>query len=305
MLRNFSYWYDQKTESFIQNVMKIMDQSLFEQLVSHEDFIVKDEFMLYELIKKWTVESLKEREDYDCFKIWNRPDQTPFLLTPDGEPYVNLFKNVRLSNIMLDSNSLRALKSENIIPFDWIEEAGATNLAQMMVISNGTDGSAFKSYRVGTFHSNEAIFVDKLVNYFGIHLRFKWTSGILTVHRFRHENETMFHHGTCSLQIRITFYSPKGQNRKECNKVSVVEKVISENETLNLLIRDAEEEKEIKYASDLAAVHTLITHSSHAGSFQQPASLPFYNKHFPRIPIKVFPTIIGIDLLYLSGPQKK
>lgn len=274
--------------------MEIMDQPLFEKLVSHDDFIVKDEFMLYELIKKWTVEKLKEREDYDYFRIWERPDHTPFLLTADGDPYVNLFKNVRISNIIMDRSNLEKLKSDNIIPFDWIEDAGATSLAQMMEISNGTVGSDFKSYRVGIFHSDEAtIFVDKIVNYHGIYLRFEFTSGIFTVHRFRHGSETMFHHGTCFLQFRITLYTRKGHKyMKECNKVVVIKRYISENETLNLFQGEGEEIR-YKFPTMWDFINVVNTEIGDCRSeFRLPTN-------------KLFPTIIGIDLLYLSGPQKK
>ena len=213
-------------------------------------------------------------------------------MTADGEPYVKLFKAVRLSNIM-DVKDLETLQNDNIIPFEWIEEAGAVSLAQMMVISIGARGSVLPnfpedSFRVGIFHSDiSTLFVDKLVNYCGIHLRFRWSTGILSVHRYRHKSETIFNHGTCSLQLRLTFFTPKGYTHKHpCDKVVDINITISENETLNLF--GGERKSGGTYYSYL---------KTYCGE-------SLFNPLNHNIK-EMFSSIIGIDLIYLGAPQEE
>lgn len=257
--------------------MNIIDQPLLERLITHEDFLVKDEYTLYCIVKEWTIENLMNREDYDFSVFYQRPNSPSFLLTADGEPYVNLFKKIRLSSAMLVKKNIEALKNDNIIPLEWIEEAGAVALAQMMTMSTGAEAVLphipTDYFRVAIFHPEKAmLFVDQKVNFYGVHLQFRWNTGVLSVGRCRFESDKIVSHGICKLEFRITLYCKKKYVTIEsCEEVIVVTRKISENETHNL------------YGNEPDYRHEPLIYS------------------FSIIRKQMYPTRIGIEIKYLGG----
>lgn len=249
-------------------------------LLTHKDFVVKDEYTLYCIVKEWTIENLTNREDYNYSGFNQQPNSTSFLSTADGEPYVNLFKKIRLSSAMLDKKNLDALKNDNIIPLEWIEEAGAVALSQMMTVSTGCDASVLTHnpadyFRVGIFHSEkDIVFLDQPVNFYGIHLQFRWDAGTLSVGRYRFGDEKMFCHGVCKLQFRLTFYCRKRYISSEsCEKVVVVKRFINEYETHSL------------FGDEPDVRNDPLIYS------------------FSLIRRQMYPTRIGIEIKYLGGIQ--
>lgn len=266
--------------------MKIMDQQFFQKLVSHEDFIVKDDFTLYKLIKKWALVNFKHKVISNYCRKWSRKDKNPFLMTEHGRPYVKLFKVLRLNNIILNNKDFESLKKDNIIPLDWIKDAVVAFSSQMKAICSGTDATFLTSFpkdafRVGIFHSDEAqTFTEKFINYYGIHLRLNWSDGVFSL--YRHKRESIYDHGTCSLQLRLTLYTPETAVEREAyENILVIKQLIKEDETIILFKKE---------------------HSNVTGNIEAPVDPSRMFLHEREL---FFPTTIGIDLLYLSGAQDK
>lgn len=48
---------------------------------------------------------------------------TQFLLTEAGKPYTTLFETVKIRSILYSLETMQIIKSDNILPKDWIQSA--------------------------------------------------------------------------------------------------------------------------------------------------------------------------------------
>lgn len=231
----FSYWNEFNHDIFCSQVLNKIESSLMERIITHDNFLVKNEPMLYSILKRWMVNKVKMRDGYDFFKVWNRPQ--PFLETEEGKEFERIFSMVKINHLLMDVNSLELLKKDNFFPDSCIQRAGAENFIYMEQLASTllTPNMSSQSFRISInqhpiFKANKGA----NVNYFGIHLKFAWNGRMLTVQRNRRDKETMFHHGPVAVVFSVVFYNPI-KRYDTPQYFGPIEHTIQENELVNLV----------------------------------------------------------------------
>lgn len=307
ILLNFSFWYEMDHDNFCSQILNRVEQTLLETLVTHEDFVSKNELTTYKIVKRWTVDKMKMKDGYDYFKTWNRPE--PFLETDEGKEFERIFSLLLVSHLLMDADSLETLTKDNFYPESYLHRAGAENFLDLAKLS-GIRGSATKanvsvqSYRLGIFHSKTtAAFQGISFNYFGIYLNFGWSGNMLTVQRNKMSKETVFNHSPIVIRIRIVFYSP-GKFSELISKQDsgFKEHEILENELLNLMEWKSDDNNTCTRVTT-AQIPALIHNQSVYGyplyqhhSFGRPSLGPSASS--PAATGPKFPRIVSIELSF-------
>lgn len=304
ILLNFSYWNEMQHEAFCLKVLNRMEATLLEKLITHEDFIVKNEVTLYGVLRKWLVDKMKLRDDYDYFKIWGQPE--PFLETEVGAEFERIFSMLNLHHLLMEKNSLEHLKKDRIYPLSYLQRAGAENYMKMVQLASttyipNTMINNNESFRLSIMHPHGAhSFTGALVNYFGIHLKFGWNGNMLTVQRNRRDKEMLFHHGPITIRFRISFYTPETFRTDKAFQVSgMLEHEIRENELVNLMEWKCDDVSNV-----MSRVNPI--RSTPAAS---PFNFAFYLRHDSlaqaaaaavTVNTLKFPKVIGIEMIFVQ-----
>jgi hypothetical protein len=308
ILRNFSYWNEVQHEAFSAQVLSHMEVQFLEKLITHEDFIVKNEITLYNIIKKWLVDKMKLRDDYDYFRMWNRPE--PFLETDEGKEFERLFSLLNLHQLLMETASIELLKKDNIYPSAYINRAGAENYMRLVQLAHNPPiqsiaDFADESHRLAIFHGqNAAAFQGATVNHFGVHLKFGMMGQMLTVQRNRKEKETLFHHGPVTIRFRIAFYTPEKFEKDDEYSVSdPMEHEIRENELINLIEWQSSKDGNTNTYPTLPNFRNFAAMST--GSSPQALNLIaqnniFFQQHGTNMNTAKFPKIVGIEMFFVD-----
>jgi hypothetical protein len=203
ILGNFSFWNETKHEAFATNVLAHIEEILMEWLVSHENFIVKNELTLYNILKRWLVDKMKLRDDYDYFKIWNRPE--PFLESDEGKKFERVFSKLNLNQLCMDPNAIDQLEKDKILPISYIHRAGAENYLRLV----DPPESGESSYRLAIIHGpSETAFKTTSIDFQGIHLKFSWVKNLLMLTRSQ-DKPGLHYSASINIHFRVAFYTPE------------------------------------------------------------------------------------------------
>lgn len=103
---------------------------LTELLKSHDLYVMQVEMDVYTLAKRWLFLSLNSdwsgefnqlTADSDkYFKCTEDENCTYFLETERGEPYIEVFRAIRIQHILNDIVSVQTLESDKIVPKSWL-----------------------------------------------------------------------------------------------------------------------------------------------------------------------------------------
>ena len=209
ILRNFSYWNNTNHELFCSKVLSHIEEEFMEKLVKDKSLIVKNEMDLYSILKRWMVDKMKLRADYDFFKMWSRPE--PFLETEEGNRYERIFSLLNLEQLCRHIGNIDQLKKDNILPTSWIHRACADSYMRLVKLSNistqnFSPSSAF-SCRLAIFHTNYTTFKATTVDFCGFHFKFTWVKCCLIVTRHQPLKSLCFS-GSITIAFRYNFLTP-------------------------------------------------------------------------------------------------
>lgn len=305
ILRNFSYWHEVQHETFVSHVLSHIEEQFLEKLITNEDFIVKNEVTMYSILKRWLVDKMKLRENYDYFSMWNRSE--PFLETDEGKEYERIFSLLNLHQLLLDTTSLEQLKRDNIYPTSYIHRACAENYMWLVQLAEnapipGIVDFSFETYRVGIFHDQTATsFQTTTVNFFGIYLKFGMAGQMLTCTRNRHDKETLFHHAPVKIRFRVAFYTPEKFDKDgEYFMSAQMEHEIRENELVNLVEwKPKKESSTFQYQQQPLRNFGYISSAASPQAFNLIAQNNFSLHQHVAAQIK-FPKIIGIEMVFTN-----
>jgi len=315
ILLNFSYWHETVPEAFINYVLSHMESVLLETLITNEDFIVKNEFVLYSILKRWTVDKVKTKENYDYFKVWGRPEA--FLQTEEGREFERIYSLLNLHYLIMDQPHLEIVRKDNIIPEEWLYNAGAENYLYMSQL-NDPPMPKLKTFqndpcRIAIFHNHGASsFNQAHLDYFGIPLIFGWSDKRLTVTRYRRTDEIFYQHGPVTLRFRVCFYTPeKFRKDKSYQKVPSIDHTLTERHQINLLEWNTDDmslmTKFPSYTPTSPIAYQPNPSFGLQGSYIPPARAPIYihnSIHYYDGGIVInstrFPKIIGIEISFVN-----
>lgn len=202
ILHNFAFWHETKLEVFNSHILAHIEKNLMEKLLAHEDFVMKSEMTLYNILKRWLVDKMKLRDDYDYVKTWNRPE--PFLATQEGKKYERVFSKLNLKQFCMDAGVIEQLTKDNILPVSWLHKAADENYRRL--VYGSSDGSAI--YRLGIIHGpNECIFRVTSISVEGIHLEFSWASNALVLTRLQNLSGLSYS-GSVRIRFCVSFHKP-------------------------------------------------------------------------------------------------
>lgn len=295
ILRHFSYWYEFDHNNFCSQVLSRIDVTLLETVITHEDFVAKNELTIYSILKRWTVDKMKMKDGYDFFKTWNRLQ--PFLETADGKEFERIYSLLIVNRLMMEADALETLKKDNFYPESFLHRAGAENflnLAKLSGVSSSLKSSINdQCYRLGIFHKETAtVFQVTRFNYFGIYLNFGWNDKTLTVQRNLRSKETLFNHAPITIRFRIIFCSPgKFSEDKLQQDSGSVEYEVLENELVNLMeLKSNESSSCIRVTTD--QIPTVSRYFSHGTLI-------------PDLPAQTRPQFPKIIFIEMSFKQSK
>ncbi|XP_058055332.1 protein germ cell-less [Anopheles bellator] len=128
--------------------LRSVSVELMEQLVASADlYVVQTEFSLYALLRYWMLLKLfpsepasdglpdPARERY----FSERTNPVPFLHTPEGAPFVRVFRALRLRNLLNHHVDVRFIHEDNIIPPDWLHKPLLRQWCSVLAIDQSLD----------------------------------------------------------------------------------------------------------------------------------------------------------------------
>ncbi|KAJ9578457.1 hypothetical protein L9F63_005327, partial [Diploptera punctata] len=121
---------------------------LMEKLVSSSDlFVMQTEFSLYVLLRFWVFLQLHPEWDSSSREslleahifFQNRTDDEPFLLSHEGRIYSGAFRALRFQHLVNHHLDIEMLKTDRIVPFEWLSPAVSQQWYHMLRIDQGLD----------------------------------------------------------------------------------------------------------------------------------------------------------------------
>ena len=206
-LRNFGYWNYKNHETFCSKVLIHIDDEFMEKLVKSDSLIVQDDMDLYNILKRWIVDKMKLRTNYDFFKMWARPE--PFLETKDGEKYQKIYSLLNLEQLCTDTRNIDQLKKDNIVPASWLHRACAKNYIRLAKFSNDSIQSIPSAFscRIAVFYPDKSErFKATSVEFFGVNLKFAWVKKSLFV-TCDQPLKSLCYSGSIAIAFRYNFHT--------------------------------------------------------------------------------------------------
>lgn len=121
---------------------------LMQKLVSSSDlFVMQTEFSIYVLLRYWMFlhlhpewesssrESLLEAQQY----FQNRKDEEPFLASREGKRFAGPFRALRFQHLVNHHLDIDMLKSDRIVPQDWLAPSVSQQWYHMLRVDQGLD----------------------------------------------------------------------------------------------------------------------------------------------------------------------
>uniref|UniRef100_A0AAG5DKE9 BTB domain-containing protein n=1 Tax=Anopheles atroparvus TaxID=41427 RepID=A0AAG5DKE9_ANOAO len=128
--------------------LRLISPELMEQLVSSADlYVVQTEFTLYTLLRFWMSLKLFPEEtpasegmEHPKERYFSeRTSAVPFLYTDEGEPFVRVFRALRLRNLLNHHVDIRILRQDNIIPIEWLHKPLFQQWNSVLMIDQSLD----------------------------------------------------------------------------------------------------------------------------------------------------------------------
>ncbi|CAH1407811.1 unnamed protein product [Nezara viridula] len=202
--------------------LREIDIDLMSAIVSHPGLcIIQTEMNLYFLLRKWLY--LQLHPDVDLTTCKNDPceiffkkskETNAFLLTSKGLPYLNIFRNLRLDNLILHPHDVPIITADRIIPESWFQASFKNQWLAMLDIFSGNKGvesieeSEFlqNCYRCGRVISTQDSLSWRWSGFsFGIDLVWSMCDNIVTLRRNRSQlefaNSYLPHHIVLKVEV--------------------------------------------------------------------------------------------------------
>lgn len=233
--------------------LKEIDIDLMSSIVSNPGLcMIQTEMSLYCLLRKWLYLQLNPTADLssnnidECEKFFRKlkGDQS-FLLTSQGLPYLNIFRNIRLENLVLNGYDIPTVTADGIIPESWFMKAYRNQWLAMLNIFCGNKGvnsieeNEFlkNCYRCGRIISSGDALSWRWSGFsFGIDLVWSVSDNVVSLRRHRTQlefaNNNLPHH--IVLKVEVMNLDEKRQVKK-ISKTGIMNISLSRGQEINIL----------------------------------------------------------------------
>jgi len=128
--------------------LRQIETDLMAVLVQDKDLcVINTEFCLYRLLRFWVFLKLHPHwifeTDPDRLQVndffHNRPDSSPFLLSPEGKDFLRVFQGLRIPNLLSQEEDVVQLAKDRILPEGWLYPAFNKQWSHLLKVDNGQD----------------------------------------------------------------------------------------------------------------------------------------------------------------------
>ncbi|ENN73153.1 hypothetical protein HUJ04_008941 [Dendroctonus ponderosae] len=134
------YYYQESDED-----LRTIPVSLMETLMAQPDLCtIQTECSLYVMLKHWVYlihhpEESKPTASAVAEYFSQRQDKTPFLHTPEGRQFVNVFQELRIPNLINHHLDIELILGDNIIPKSWLNTVVIQQWDNMLRVNHNED----------------------------------------------------------------------------------------------------------------------------------------------------------------------